>query len=379
MKRKRISTDIISGIYSITNKINNKIYIGSSKDVYGRWVQHENELSKNKHHNFHLQNAWNKYGKECFLFEIVELCDEKDLFINEQKWYDFYNSGDEKFGYNLSDIARCPSYRATINSLKKGKQTISYEQFIEIISLLENTDISIPKIAEKTNAPERTIYQIYFKDQYKELTKDCKFIQRKNDGNAILSKEQVIAIIERLKKNEFNSDIAKDYDVSTGTIDDIRQHKTWCELTEGIAFDSIKNRKRPHHKDICQYTLDGNYVNTYSSAREAEKQTGVGYKLISQVCNGEKRMAHGFVWRFKGDAFDKYNTEVTHSVKVDQYDKDGLFIKTWNSKKEIETILNINVSAVLKGRTKSAGGFYWCKHGEKFSVPRYQRDGRKLA
>ena len=306
-KRKRISSEVLSGIYSITNIINNKVYIGSSKDIYGRWVQHKNTLNQNKHHNRYLQFAWNKYGEENFLFKIIELCDGKDLFVNEQKWYDFYNSGDEKYGYNLSKIARCPSYRATFDTLKNGEQTITYEQFIKVIYYLENTNISIPKISKMLNAPEKTIYQIYFKEQYSDLTKNKTFIQRSHNQNNILTEKQVLEIIERLKNDEFNSDIAKDFGVNVNTIEDIRQHRTWTYLTKDIIFNSIKGRKRScNSKEIDIYDLFGNFIDTVKNARVAENKYGIPFRNVSQVCNGLKRQSHGYICRFHGDDFDKY-------------------------------------------------------------------------
>lgn len=46
--------------------------------------------------------------------------------------------------------------------------------------------------------------------------------------------------------------------------------------------------------------------------------------------------------------------------KVDQYDLNGNFIKTWNSHKEAEKVLHIfNISYVLSNRRRSAGGYIW--------------------
>ena len=306
-KMKRVSSERLSGIYKITNILNNKVYIDSSNDIYGRWLQHRNKLNENKHRNRYLQFAWNKYGEENFAFEIIELCNESELFVNEQKWYDHYNSGDDRYGYNLSKIARCPSYRATFETLKNGEQTITYEQFLKIVDMLENTDISIPKIAKELDAPERTIYQIYFKEQYTELTKNKKFVRRKKNSNTILTEKQVLEIIERLKNDDFNSDIAKDYNVSAGTIDDIRQYKTWNYLTNNITFNSIKGRKRNVGKEIDLFDLFGNFIVTVKNARVAESEYGIPYRNVSQVCNGQKRQSHGYVCRFHGDSFDKYN------------------------------------------------------------------------
>lgn len=58
-----------------------------------------------------------------------------------------------------------------------------------------------------------------------------------------------------------------------------------------------ENGKRSR-KPVAQYDRCGNLLATFPSAREAERCTGVGYKQISAVCNGSKKTAHGFVWRF---------------------------------------------------------------------------------
>ena len=62
------------GIYKITNIINGKIYIGCSLDCEQRFIKHKSKLNKNKSNNQHLQNAWNKDGKDSFKFEVIYLC-----------------------------------------------------------------------------------------------------------------------------------------------------------------------------------------------------------------------------------------------------------------------------------------------------------------
>lgn len=56
-----------AGIYKIT--INNKIYIGSSINIYERYCLHRSTLLKNIHRNRYLQRAYNKYNE--FKFEIL--------------------------------------------------------------------------------------------------------------------------------------------------------------------------------------------------------------------------------------------------------------------------------------------------------------------
>lgn len=63
-----------SGIYKIENTINSKVYVGSSNNIKVRWRKHKALLRHNKHPNQHLQNAWNKYGEDMFIFSVIELC-----------------------------------------------------------------------------------------------------------------------------------------------------------------------------------------------------------------------------------------------------------------------------------------------------------------
>lgn len=95
----------ILGIYVIRNKIDNKIYVGSSIDVNGRLSQHKKYLIRNKHPNSHLQNAWNKHGGDNFIFKLRELSLKKCLIKKEQFWIDKYRSYNRKYGYNIAPRA----------------------------------------------------------------------------------------------------------------------------------------------------------------------------------------------------------------------------------------------------------------------------------
>lgn len=94
-----------SGIYSIINKQNGKRYIGSAVNLKRRINEHKNRLNKNKHNNRYLQNAWNKYGKQSFIFEILEYTSKEKLIEIEQWWLDIYKSYIKDRGYNINKKA----------------------------------------------------------------------------------------------------------------------------------------------------------------------------------------------------------------------------------------------------------------------------------
>lgn len=116
----------LQGIYQIRNIINNKIYIGSARLKFSlRKTLHFTSLFKNKHYNIHLQRSYNKYGKDKFVFEILEICNV-DLCIEREQYYiDLLNPE-----YNIAKYASSGSKgvklteerKKQISKIHKGKK-----------------------------------------------------------------------------------------------------------------------------------------------------------------------------------------------------------------------------------------------------------------
>lgn len=88
------------GIYMILNKVNNKVYIGQSKNITKRISRHRCDLRKNIHKNKYLQLDFNKYGIDSFLFISLTPCTVEQLNTLEQYYMICFESYLTEFGYN---------------------------------------------------------------------------------------------------------------------------------------------------------------------------------------------------------------------------------------------------------------------------------------
>lgn len=145
----------MTGIYKIINKINGKMYIGSAVDIQKRWIKHKSDLRKNKHHSKKLQNSWNKYGEQNFIFEIVEECEKnKDLLLSKESYY-FILYDTVKNGYNCAIKAGSPMFgkkhseetKKKISKSNKGKKRT--EEFKQKLSIAHKGKILSESTKEK--------------------------------------------------------------------------------------------------------------------------------------------------------------------------------------------------------------------------------------
>lgn len=109
-----------SGVYQIRNLQNGKLYIGSTENLLTRKTAHFSALKGEYHRNSKLQKAYNKYGKENFIFEIIEFCEDKNKLIEcEQYWMDRFDVCN--IGYNIQPKAGKISITDEIRKKMSGK------------------------------------------------------------------------------------------------------------------------------------------------------------------------------------------------------------------------------------------------------------------
>ena len=121
------------GIYQIRNVITGYCLVGQSTRLKKRPGEHWRKLKNNEHNNYHLQNSYNKHGKECFVFEILIYCHKKYLTYYEQFFVDKYV--DLNISYNIcrecvdncKGIKRSNKTRSRMSKASKNRPPITEE------------------------------------------------------------------------------------------------------------------------------------------------------------------------------------------------------------------------------------------------------------
>ena len=73
----------------------------------------------------------------------------------------------------------------------------------------------------------------------------------------------------------------------------------WSTRRENLNHGTRNERSaKALSKPICQYTLDEKIVKTWASLTEVKRQTGFGQSHISEVANGNRKTAYGFIWKY---------------------------------------------------------------------------------
>jgi len=78
--------DCMIGVYLITNTITGAKYVGQSKDIKRRMMEHRTPHSSLKSKNKKFADDIAKYGIERFEFEVLEECPVERLLETEKKW-----------------------------------------------------------------------------------------------------------------------------------------------------------------------------------------------------------------------------------------------------------------------------------------------------
>lgn len=105
-----------AGIYMLTNKLTGDIYVGQSKDLCKRFQKYFNLSYINSRKELIISRALIKYGYLNFSVTILEYCNESELDVKQQYYFDTLNPQ-----YNIQKIAGGSSRGLTLSVETKAK------------------------------------------------------------------------------------------------------------------------------------------------------------------------------------------------------------------------------------------------------------------
>ncbi|GIN23100.1 GIY-YIG nuclease family protein [Siminovitchia fordii] len=230
-----------AAIYSIRNKMNNKSYIGSTKNLISRWKSHLIDIN-NKTHHCREFNLVKSRDLEFILLEVVSNIDE--LVLKEYGYINLFSTNTKNKGYNI--LSKFQSKRKTnrtnivslstklkqssftLNDVKNIKRLLASGRKISDVALIYNTNyntIQSIKTCRTWSDVLPELNSILISIEYKDTHKG------ENNSCSKLTEDDVKEIKHILNtKKSTMTEIAKNYGVSRTLISHIKYGRLWSHV-----------------------------------------------------------------------------------------------------------------------------------------------------
>lgn len=330
-------------VYKITNKVNNKVYIGiTSKGISARWKEHI--YSAEHGCPFKLHNAIRKYGKENFSIELIDFCNSwEELTEKEQYYISEYKSLQDEFGYNMTEGGDGTFGRTHSEETKEKIRQKAIGREVTEATRLKLSEAG--KVITEAREAYRNSGNIGSSRRKPVLqyTKDGYFIAEYCGVNEAsrLTGIHVTTLSNALKnRNVIGSKVnpyiwvyKEDYPNVPETVPaslfakDPNWRPTISEACRKADLESRKNRKvteKQKHiaienglkvaKAINQYDKDGNMIREYVSIIEASRESGcdrrgIQRQLQNPIDPNNKRAWNNakYIWKYKEQLTEQSN------------------------------------------------------------------------
>lgn len=270
-------------IYVITNKINNKKYIGYTfGTIKERFQKHCIES-----HRYDYQSAFYpallKYGKENFTIESLYNFNEAEENWEELEQYYIkkYNTQVPN-GYNIQPGGNKPPIHYGDENLKTKYPD---EKLPELYNMLQNPKISYQKISEKTGLSIEYLYLIN-KGKYR-YNNELKYPLRQYDVFEL----KALRIIEILNtdKTLSNKKIGDMFGIRPNEVASINHGKKYKYLWQGefpirkVLVPDNYDEKQELAKKVLKYKQDNPLLSYAQIQKDLNVKRGVFEKIIKGI------------------------------------------------------------------------------------------------
>lgn len=276
------------GIYKITNSINNKCYIGQSRNIEKRWSDH-----KYSNLDYSLYRAFRKYGIQNFTFEIIEECPIDDLNPKEAYWIRYYR----------------PDYNQTLGGdFKIVPQKLTEKQVGEIKALLATGKYLHSDLAKRYGVHQDTIRDINVGRTWYDDTVTYPIHLSKYCGLPVGRRISRCPICGKQKSKQ--GKICYDcYEKQNAEKAFYRCSKKQLKKIVKQVRKKIKEQHRHPLKrfKVNQYSKKGDFIASFESMADAvrklisdnecaPKNESGARSHIADACAGKRKTAYGYKW-----------------------------------------------------------------------------------
>ena len=306
-------------VYTATNKINSKKYVGITtqgiepkKMLRHRKLQHIYDATNNRK-GVVFHKALNKYGFDNFEWSVVDVAEsEEELKYKETFWIrklSTFIDYHKRCGYNMTEGGE-------INNSARGElntnNSIRINMVKQIKLLLKLTCLDAPQIAKITDSTADIVKQIkeYRTWSWLELSEEdklndiyIKFLKEypKDKKTFYVLDKKTLKIISEWK---IQKECAKYYninykDLSACLLKKSTSVKNYMFCLKSNFNDEWKEEMltRIYGKGFEVYSINGEYIGTWRNQSQCGRELGLSSSNISGCLKGKYKQAKGYVFK----------------------------------------------------------------------------------
>lgn len=241
----------MTGIYKITNKRNNKIYIGKALDIKQRWQGHKDDsfcseekwLANKRGQQTFFHRALRKEGIDAFTWEIIEECLPEELNEKEKYWIDYYDTfNNPEKGYNLTkggDGYSCGGGENAPGAKLKQNEVNIIKEKLKLRWTAKEIQQIIP------NASSKVISDINYGKSW--FDENEIYPISIDNGHRLWSDTEAMIIKQEYAEGKTISELANKYQVGLHTISNLVNGKSYTNLPiipRKVEWKRTNNKKR---------------------------------------------------------------------------------------------------------------------------------------
>lgn len=280
-------------IYKTTNLINGKIYIG--KRSSNKLCEEDRYLGS----GLIFKRSLKKNGRDNFKKELLEYCDEFDVFDREIYWIEKLDSTNFKIGYN---ITKGGQGRLGFKHSEEEKKRNSER-------MLEYYRTHVHPWKGKKNHYTSKRNKLMCSKPVLQFSKNGDFIDRWSSAKEARRQTKInnITFCCDVKLENYNTVGGYIWMWEEDYIEEWLKERVYFAKNKYRNFKGVAGKDNPESKAVAKLDKEtGDVLDIFDTVTEAAKSVNSSRDNVGAVCRGRQKTAKGFKWKFVKDLEKSY-------------------------------------------------------------------------